>query len=297
MNQESHQCLIVEDDPLMADHIGRKVRAMGHSFEIVDNRDDGLVLLQRKNYCYVLLDLQIKADPDDIHPMTECGFALLRNLKKRGISFPIIVVSGHAEDSEDIQRAMLEGAKGIFHKPMNSPRNRLRLSAKIEQILQICDRQYHSECIRMSTPSAHEEMMNGTKPAREFHLIGPRVQRRTQVRIDSEVFNMRTKPLTNLLRLLSAEVSKTDRGWVHKLELGGKIGGGFKGRERIIEDIPLLKDFIENDDAGRYRLVPGLIVPGEVNFDVVESLQDSPLMELARSIWSSEKDTDEYKPD
>ena len=71
MNQ--HTALIVEDERDMAAEIGELLHSMGYSHVAVDNLADARRLLDEGTFCFVLLDLQIKAEKFSIRPRVEAG--------------------------------------------------------------------------------------------------------------------------------------------------------------------------------------------------------------------------------
>ena len=98
----NHRALIVEDERDMAAEIGDLLGSMGYDHVAIDNLADGRRLLDEGEFCFVLLDLQIKAEKFSIRPRVEAGMTFLRDLRqkhpRRGENdmhlLPVIVVSG-----------------------------------------------------------------------------------------------------------------------------------------------------------------------------------------------------------
>ncbi|MDI1344107.1 MAG: hypothetical protein PSV22_08430, partial [Pseudolabrys sp.] len=62
MMAAGHTALIVEDEPEMAAEIADLLRSFGHGHIHVETLADARARLDQGGFCYVLLDLQIKAD-------------------------------------------------------------------------------------------------------------------------------------------------------------------------------------------------------------------------------------------
>jgi DNA-binding response OmpR family regulator len=148
----NHRALIVEDERDMAAEIGDLLGSMGYDHVAIDNLADGRRLLDEGEFCFVLLDLQIKAEKFSIRPRVEAGMTFLRELRqkhpRRGENdmhlLPVIVVSGHAKEHEDIVRAFQAGANDFVRKPLGQFGQ--DLSAKIEACLDRSGRHSHAAC-------------------------------------------------------------------------------------------------------------------------------------------------------
>ena len=72
--KERHVALIVEDDKETAKDLVEILRSVECDDIIVDNHDDALSTLQRRSFCLILLDLQIKGASDSIKGPTSPPF-------------------------------------------------------------------------------------------------------------------------------------------------------------------------------------------------------------------------------
>lgn len=148
----NHRALIVEDERDMAAEIGDLLGSMGYDHVAIDNLADGRRLLDEGEFCFVLLDLQIKAEKFSIRPRVEAGMTFLRELRQKHPRrsendmhlLPVIVVSGHAKEHEDIVRAFQAGANDFVRKPLGQFGQ--DLSAKIEACLDRSGRHSHAAC-------------------------------------------------------------------------------------------------------------------------------------------------------
>ena len=148
----NHKALIVEDERDMAIEIADLLQSMGYDHATVDNLADARRLLGVGGFCFVLLDLQIKAEKCSIRPRVEAGMTFLRELRQKHPRrscndmhlLPVIVVSGHAKEHEDIVRAFQAGANDFVRKPLGQFGQ--DLSAKITACLDRSGRRDHSAC-------------------------------------------------------------------------------------------------------------------------------------------------------
>ena len=104
---KNHTALIVEDEPEMAAEIADLLRSFGHDHVHVETFADAKARLDQGGFCYVLLDLQIKADSQSIKPRVESGMSLLREIRQRFPHrsandmhlMPVLVISGHGKEA------------------------------------------------------------------------------------------------------------------------------------------------------------------------------------------------------
>ncbi|MFH0830634.1 MAG: response regulator [Parcubacteria group bacterium] len=106
MPDPQKKILIVEDEKPIARALELKLGHSGFMAESVFDGEQALAKLQKEQFDLMLLDLMMpKLD----------GFTVLEELKKRGITVPVIVVS-NLNQPEDIRKAMDLGAKDFFIK-------------------------------------------------------------------------------------------------------------------------------------------------------------------------------------
>ena len=107
---DRHIALIVEDEPEMAAELGDLLRSFGHDHLHAETLADARARLNEGGFCYVLLDLQIKADGQSIKPRVDSGMAVLREIRKRFPQrstndmhlMPVLVISGHGKEAKNI---------------------------------------------------------------------------------------------------------------------------------------------------------------------------------------------------
>ncbi|GEM_PF-841878 len=149
-----HVALIVEDEPEMAAELKDLVRSFGHDSIHAETKADALALITGGGFCYVLLDLQIKADRDSIKPYVSAGMTLLEDIRRQFPHshraapemhlLPVLVVSGHAKEHDDVVRAFKSGADDFIRKPLSLDGH--DLGSKIRQCLVQAGREEHGLC-------------------------------------------------------------------------------------------------------------------------------------------------------
>jgi DNA-binding response OmpR family regulator len=149
---KSHTALIVEDEPEMAAEIADLLRSFGHDHLHVETFADAKARLGQGGFCYVLLDLQIKADSQSIKPRVESGMSLLREIRQRFPHrsandmhlMPVLVISGHGKEPGDIIGAFKDGINDFIMKPLSIDGQ--DISGKIRRCLERAGRGDHGDC-------------------------------------------------------------------------------------------------------------------------------------------------------
>jgi CheY-like chemotaxis protein len=124
----THVALIVEDEAEMAAELSELVHAFGHDVLHAATLAEAVQRIERGGFCYVLLDLQIKADAGSIRPRLECGMAVLRAIRQRHPArgprgthlLPVLAVSGHGREPRTMIDAFQDGVDDFLLKPLGS---------------------------------------------------------------------------------------------------------------------------------------------------------------------------------
>jgi two-component system OmpR family response regulator len=115
--------LIVEDDAMLADGLARTLQAAGHAADCVANAEHAALALEHEPFDVVLLDLGLPGMD---------GFDLLKRLRKRGNTVPVIVIS--ARDAlGDRVRGLDLGADDYLVKPFEHAELEARVRALIRR--------------------------------------------------------------------------------------------------------------------------------------------------------------------
>lgn len=101
--------LIVEDDRALADTLGELMREQRYTFDVVDNGEDGLAYAESDLYDMILLDIML--------PKTD-GFEVVRQLRKKKIRTPVILLTAR-DDVSDKVRGLDCGADDYITKPFS----------------------------------------------------------------------------------------------------------------------------------------------------------------------------------
>lgn len=129
--------LIVDDDPAIRTMLCKVIRSNGLQAETAPSGEEALERTQKTLYDLILLDVNLQGID---------GFEVVQRLRNRGVSTPIILVSGRKEDYDTLYGLDI-GADDYVTKPFNP----VVLGAKVKAL------------IRRSkgTPSASPEILAG----------------------------------------------------------------------------------------------------------------------------------------
>lgn len=152
--------LLVEDCPDMAEELGELLTELGHTFLHVRSRQEAQDLLEQRQFCYVLTDLQILDRPGSIVPREEAGFAVVEAARAvypfrtatGGHTVPVILVTGYPIDRELVCEAKACGADAVLRKLLSE--NRPRLEVVIADLLRRGGKACHPACGATSREAA-----------------------------------------------------------------------------------------------------------------------------------------------
>ncbi len=113
--------LIVDDDKSVIDILYKVIRSNGIEADLAHGGEEALVMAGSSSYDLILLDI-------NMHGID--GFEVIRILRERGYTTPIIVVSGRKEDYDMIFGLDI-GADDYITKPFNP----VTLGAKVKAML------------------------------------------------------------------------------------------------------------------------------------------------------------------
>jgi DNA-binding response OmpR family regulator len=272
--------LIIEDDSATAEDLAEILKSIECDSIIADNKRDAQAALASQSFCFILLDLQIKCDPDSIKGHTEHGNSLLREIRRvhaehTGLCYwlPVIVVSGFAREASAAVDVMKDGADDVIQKPPGAR----DVSVRIRVALERSGRPTHSLCGDKPAPRVNDlakEML--------LTITGERVRRRTRVIVGSHSIDLTDSCLKVLLHLMVAHEAGAG---VHKRTLGANDDQGFKGvsvlraalKPALGDDV----DIIGNDYHGNYHLTDEVTI-GSCNTEKLAEIGDAKITELAQ---------------
>jgi two-component system OmpR family response regulator len=115
--------LIAEDDPVLADGLTRSLRQADFAVDCVHDGDEADHVLTAQNYDLVILDLGLpKRD----------GFDVLKRLRRRGSSVPVLVLTARDALADRVKGLDL-GADDYLTKPFDLPELEARVRALIRR--------------------------------------------------------------------------------------------------------------------------------------------------------------------
>jgi DNA-binding response OmpR family regulator len=279
--KERHLALVVEDDPETAEDLVQILESIHCGSIVVDNAEDAEKRLQEKSFCLILLDLQIKKNPDSIKGHVEQGKSLLRTVRAtygdyNGNSFtlPVLIVSGFARERDEAVDVMKSGASDIIQKPFVSG----QVSERIRQALQGSGRRNHDECGALPKQPR-------VNPDTEIVLAipGDRVRRRTRVTVAGNPAELTDASLKVLLHLM---VAWRKGGMANKVDMGANADQGFKGISNLCRELKTaLGDLkiVENRYHGDYCLIDRVRI-GECAIEKLRQIGDHAISTLVEQL-------------
>lgn len=155
--------LIVEDDPLIADSLIRCLGQSGNTVEALASLSEARAALAHSRFDLLLLDLGL---PDGN------GLTLLAELRKRGNSTPVLILTARGEVEERVQGLDL-GADDYLAKPFSLTELQARVRALLRRSQQRTDNQLRFGPLCLDTGSGNATL-NGDPldlPPRELGLL------------------------------------------------------------------------------------------------------------------------------
>ncbi len=115
--------LIVEDEPDVAFGLTEDLLRHGYATEVASDGDLGLKLASTRSFDLILLDVML--------PRLD-GFEVCRELRRRGVTTPIILLTAKAHETEKVLGLEL-GADDYVTKPFSPRELRARIKVRLRQ--------------------------------------------------------------------------------------------------------------------------------------------------------------------
>ena len=279
--KSGHCALIAEDDAETALDLQQILNSLDCDSVPVTNMEDAMRELETRSFCLVLLDLEIKSEPDAIKGHVEYGKALLRKIRQmhsehNGLRFwlPVLVISGFARERDEALELMKDGATDVIQKPIDSQ----AVSQAIRKAFAESGRETHDLC--ENHPVVPRDNF---KEKVVVAIPGDRAKRRTIVRLGSQPVTLTDGSLRVLLHLVLGHLQNKQ---VHKTDLGANHEQGFKGISILRGELKQTlgdTDIIKNHYHGYYGFLPSVTI-GEIAFEKLLELDDGEISSLAERI-------------
>jgi len=288
-----HTVLLVEDEPQMAAELGELLESLGHEHLHAPTKEDAARLVEEGGFCYVLLDLQIKANRDSIKAHVEAGQSLLEHIRER---YPrrngegqhrlqVLVMSGHAKEHYYVVKALQDGADDFITKPVGESKPPFK--DKIQDALRRSGREKHEACEAVTREArAGGGAAAPAEGAVPLAITGLQDGKRIEVKAGDKAVLLTNASFLMLLSLVAGRL-RGGEGWVHKNDLGAKAEQGWKGISRLKEELaphlPPRTAITENDKSGGYRLHADLEVAA-IDTARLAAIGDARIEKLAAEI-------------
>lgn len=212
--QGNVKVLVIEDEKKIASFLRRGLEAQGFVVEHAANGDDGYALATTRPYDALVLDIMLPGRD---------GLSILRNLRERKISVPVILLTARSELNERLEGLNL-GADDYLTKPFHIEELIARLhavtrraSGASQSILTVADLK-----MNLLTRAVTRGDTAIALTAREFslleHLMRSPGRVLTRVEICERVWDYNFDPGTNLVEVYVQRVrKKVDEDFATKL--------------------------------------------------------------------------------
>lgn len=282
MSDTSHRVLLVEDDVDTREEIEEILRSLGCEVVACDDKRTALQRIAELAFCMAVLDLEVFGEPGANRAYEDHGRSLVREIRRvypehSGTSFifPIIVISGHANEWEAAKEVSQEGASDIIRKPPKAG----QISKAVREHFVRSGRSSHADCatIQASLPSRTSEL--------ELSIPANRTGQRTEVRLGARSAFLPDRLLVVLLHLVKGRLAGRR---VHKVDMGDTGTGGFKLPSELNKEMrpaypPDFTAIVANHYNGEYALIESVSV-GEIDADGLSALGHAGITDLASEI-------------
>ncbi len=300
---EQHRVLIVEDDRAIASEVMEILDSLGHAYEHTETLVGALEHLDSKEFCVVLLDLQIKAKDKSI-PNVASGQTCLVEIRKRnpgrkpGVDdahyLQVLIMSSHARDHESVVWALQHRGDDFILKPFSdgdtSPQE------KIRRALHRSERDNHVGCAEINRKARGLQTAVATAAAAPvaaatgaaLSLGGRPMRKRTAVMLGGEQAPLSAPCFILALQLIAARL----RGGALSPEALGTKTSPRKLLERLnaelVEHLPAGATFAVADEDDQLRLSPALTL-GAVDCACIDKHENRKIRKLAAEIREAQR--------
>lgn len=155
--------LLIEDDPNILSFVTRGLSENTHNVHSADNGEDGEYLASVNSYDVIVLDWMLPK---------KSGIELLRSLREKGVSTPVLMLSAKGETSDKIQ-GLKHGADDYLGKPFVFDELEARLEALYRRTLGTSSNILHIKDIKIDLDTKNvtrgEEKLSLT--SKEYELL------------------------------------------------------------------------------------------------------------------------------
>jgi DNA-binding response OmpR family regulator len=187
--------LVIEDEKKIANLINKGLREQGYAVDVIHDGDEGMNRALSQPYDAIVLDIMLPGRD---------GLSLLRVLRERKVSTPVMVLTARGEVNERVE-GLNAGADDYMAKPFSMDELIARLRALMRRVTGESISLYKAGDLSMNLVS--REVMRGNRKidltAREFrlleHLLRAPDQVLTRTQIIERVWEYHFDPGTNLV--------------------------------------------------------------------------------------------------
>lgn len=285
MTSQQHLVLVVEDEPDTAEEVAKILRKLDCEPVKIDNRADALKAITERQFCLVILDLNIRWTGENMAGDVKAGRELLREIRARynehtgrGYRLPVLVVSGNTRDVETAGDVTDDGADRVVRKIFTAS----EVSDHVRRLLERSGRDTHDMC---SETFLRPRLANGERLL--LSIPGDALPRGTKVVLGTTPIPLTKRMLLALLELVAAKLAEPATGRAHKSDLGKSEQSGSKAafdlRKELLPATGETLNIIANDHKGNYWLTDDVEI-GDIAFERLVELSDEDVTDAAERI-------------
>ena len=220
--------LVVEDDRDIAGLVGRELRALGLTVDVIGFAEDALLASRDTDYALMVVDLGL---PD------RDGMDLVRELRKRSIATPILMMTARGK-IEDKVSGLSCGADDYLVKPFAVPELRARVTALLRRPSSLKDRRLSVANIIVDR-DALEAIVDGASlplTRKQFQLLELLARRKNHMTpkrmIEETLYGYNDEVSGNAIEALVYKLRQTLRSVGAEAEVETRRGIGYRLVER-----------------------------------------------------------------
>ncbi len=222
--------LVVEDQPKIAEFVRSGLKENGFLVDLYETGEEGYEQALNESYDAMVLDIMLPGRD---------GLSVLKSLREKGITMPIIILTARSELNERVLGLEL-GADDYLTKPFFTEELVARLKAQIRRtsgvhlnILKVGDLTMNLVSREVRRGDADLELTTREFALLEYFMRSPgRVYTRSQ--ISAHVWNMHFDPGTNMVDVTVGRLRKKVDGKEEKKLIETVRGVGYRIREKAL---------------------------------------------------------------
>jgi two-component system OmpR family response regulator len=216
--------LVVEDDANIAGLVGRELRALGHTVDIVRLADDALAATRNTDYGLLLVDLGLP-DLD--------GLELVREMRRHAVEAPILMLTARRK-VEDRVIGLASGADDYLVKPFAVAEMRARVGALLRRPSRLRGSRLAIANLALDCDALEALVDGGSMPLarKQFQLLELLVRRKNHITpkrmIEEQLYGFDDEVSANAIEALVSKLRQALRAAGARASIETRRGIGYR---------------------------------------------------------------------